>query len=109
MLKNTKNILIFSFTAFLLGACSGDDAGGGSSKSNNGYSAEATKIAVEQCTQSGAPEAMCQCVTKEIQAKISADQMKQIEADIAAGKAVGEEFAKVSADAGLKCVQAGQG
>lgn len=108
-MKNSINLIILSVFAIVLTACSGDDTqstGGTSNKSNNGYTAEATKTAIDQCMQSGASEALCQCATKELQASVSADEMEQIEADMAAGKAVSDKFAKASAEAGLKCAQA---
>ncbi len=109
MIKITKALLITSLAALALTACGGDSGskdGDASSAVSSGYTADATAVAVEQCTQSGASKEMCECVTKEIQSTISADEMSQIEADMLAGKAISDEFAQASAAAGVKCMQA---
>ena len=107
MINTTKKLLLLPLIAITLSACGGDGstAGTADTSSDNGYTAEDSQAAIDQCIQSGASKAMCECATKEIQAQFSAAEMKQLEADMAAGKTISDEFARASAQAGIKCMQ----
>jgi len=100
------------FMMLVLSACSGDSGDkkttGTDAVNSGGYTVEATKLAVKQCMNSGATQVMCECVTSEIQAKVTAEEMQKLEADRQAGEAITEEFVALSTEAGMKCIEATQ-
>lgn len=100
-MNNVKALISISIISLLLSACGADD----SNQAHNGYTLEGTELAVNQCVQSGASKSLCECVVKELQTKITANDMENMEADMSAGKEMGEEFAVASAEAGVTCSQ----
>jgi len=113
MLKNQKSLfnklfVILIYLTLIPSACSGDTNVSDKNKdvvNNNGYTVEAKKKALDQCMQSGATQAVCNCVTSEMQAQVSAKEMQKLEADMLMGKSMPEEFTALSTKIGIKCLK----